>query len=69
MRVSCVCVFVGMLATPRPSSFSTLPYDVSNDKALEHEAVRKRMLENMENLRSITERVQKLMMDSLHKIP
>lgn len=48
---------------------TTLPYEVSNDKALEHEPVKKRMLENMENLRSITERVQKLMMDSLHKIP
>ena len=50
-------------------SFSKLPYDVSNDQALEHQEVRDTIATMIKDLHDITERFLNLIMDSLHKIP
>lgn len=48
---------------------SKLPYDVSNDQALEHQEVRDSIAAMIKNLHDITERFLNLIMESLHKIP
>jgi hypothetical protein len=48
---------------------TSLPYDVSNDKALEHPEVRQKMAETMEQLKGITEQFQTSIMESIAKIP
>lgn len=48
---------------------SKLPYDVSNDQALEHQEVRDTIATMIKGLHDITERFLNLIMESLHKIP
>lgn len=48
---------------------SKLPYDVSNDQALEHQEVRDTIATMIKDLHDITERFLNLIMDSIHKIP
>ena len=50
-------------------SCSKLPYDVSNDQALEHQEVRDSIATMIKDLHDMTERFLNLIMDSLHKIP
>ena len=46
-----------------------LPYDVSNDQALEHEEVRMRIGHTIQHLRTLSDRFQQSILDSLDKIP
>ncbi|XP_065909989.1 ras GTPase-activating-like protein IQGAP1 [Dysidea avara] len=48
---------------------SKLPYDVSNDQALEHQEVRDTISAMIKDLHDITERFLNLILDSIHKIP
>ncbi len=48
---------------------SKLPYDVSNDKALEHEPVRQRVATTVKALRDLSDRFQQSIFDSVNKIP
>jgi len=48
---------------------SKLPYDVSNDQALEHQEVRDTITAMIKDLHDITERFLNLILDSIHKIP
>lgn len=48
---------------------SKLPYDVSNDQALEHEEVRTRVQETIKTLSSLATRFQQSIFDNIDKIP
>lgn len=48
---------------------SKLPYDVSNDQALEHEEVRARVGRIIQVLRDFSDRFQQSILDSVDKIP
>ncbi|XP_064390864.1 ras GTPase-activating-like protein IQGAP1 isoform X3 [Halichondria panicea] len=46
-----------------------LPYDVSNDQALEHEPVRQKVAATVKALRDLSDRFQQSIFDSVNKIP
>jgi len=46
-----------------------LPYDVSNDQALEHEEVRMRIGRTIQVIRALSDRFQQSILDSVDKIP
>ncbi len=48
---------------------SKLPYDVSNDQALEHEEVKAKIGRTIDMLRSFSDRFQQSILDSVGKIP
>lgn len=50
-------------------SCSKLPYDVSNDQALEHEPVRQKVAATVKALRDLSDRFQQSIFDSVNKIP
>lgn len=56
---------------PPSSLFShrKLPYDVSNDQALEHEEVRQRVQETIKTLSSLASRFQQSIFENIDKIP
>ena len=58
-----------LLIIPIHLTNSKLPYDVSNDQALEHQEVRDNISTMIKDLHDITERFLNLIMESLHKIP
>ena len=49
--------------------FSKLPYEVSNDQALEHEEVRRRIGQTIQILIDTTERFQETLFSSVNRIP
>ena len=49
--------------------FRKLPYDVSNDQALEHQEVRDKIRKTIDQLCSFCDRFQKSILESVHKIP
>ena len=49
--------------------FRKLPYDVSNDQALEHQEVRAKIRKTIDQLCSFCDRFQKSILESVHKIP
>ena len=49
--------------------YSKLPYEVSNDQALEHEEVRERVASTIQILRDSAERFQQTILSSIDKIP
>lgn len=83
MRVSCVNMicFLWFLppSLPLPTyslppfltriPSSKLPYDVSNDQALEHEEVRMRIGRTIQVIRALSDRFQQSILDSVDKIP
>ncbi len=48
---------------------SKLPYDVSNDLALQHEEVRVRLGKTVDQLRKFSDRFQQSILESVEKIP
>lgn len=48
---------------------SKLPYDVSNDQALEHEPVRQKVQETITTLSSLASRFQQSIFANIDKIP
>ena len=50
-------------------TYSKLPYDVSNDQALEHEEVRQKVHSTIKNLQELADRFQQSILDAVDKIP
>ena len=67
-KFNCV-YFPSPLPPSLPPSSSKLPYDVSNDQALDHEEVRKKIGRTVEILKDVVGRFQQSIFDSIDNIP
>ena len=52
-----------------PAPHSKLPYDVSNDQALEHEEVRQKVHGTIKVLQELADKFQQSIVESVDKIP